>query len=70
MDFTVHLHKSGELRLMFNKMVVIDNVQMMFQDLRGKPRSEGRRGVARDCPGAPSLSISLPTVPVPTQVAL
>lgn len=55
---------------MFNKMVVTENVQMMFQDLRGKPRSEERRGVARDCPGAPSLSISLPTVPVPTQVAL
>ena len=55
---------------MFNKMVVIENVQMMFQDLRGKPRSEERRGVARGCLGAPSLSLSLPTVPAATQVAL
>lgn len=54
LDFKVEISRIQiwKVWLMFNKLVVIENAQMMFQILRGRPRSGERRGDAQDHPGA------------------
>lgn len=43
-----------------NKMVVIESAHMMFQILKGRPRSEEKRGDVRNHPGALEL-LDVPT---------